>query len=64
MPRESRYVIALTAGERKRVAAIAPKYTSSYRDVMRATITLYAATGLGNEEIAARLDMPHCQQVA
>jgi len=38
--------------------AIARKYTSSYRDVIRAKIVLYAAQGLGNDEIARRLDTP------
>ena len=32
------------------------RYTSSYRDVIRAKIVLMAASGLDNEEIAARLD--------
>lgn len=58
MPRESPFVVKLTAGERERLAAIARKYTSSYRDVIRAKIALYAADGLGNDEIAARLDTP------
>jgi transposase len=38
--------------------AIARKYTSPYRDVIRAKIVLYAAQGLGNDEIAERLDTP------
>lgn len=58
MPRQSPFVVKLTAGERERLEAIARKYTSSYRDVIRAKITLYAADGLGNDEIAARLDTP------
>ncbi len=37
---------------------MARKYTSSYRDVIRARIVLYAAKGLGNHQIAARLDTP------
>ena len=37
---------------------MARKYTSSYRDVIRAKIALYAAAGLDNDEIAARLDTP------
>ena len=36
----------------------ARRYTSSYSDVVRARIVLYAADGLGNDEIAARLDTP------
>jgi transposase len=38
--------------------AMARMYTSPYRDVIRAKIVLYAAQGLGNDEIAQRLDMP------
>ena len=38
--------------------ARARKYTSSYRDVVRAKIVLLAAQGLSNDRIAARLDMP------
>ena len=34
------------------------RYTSSYSDVVRARIVLYAADGVGNDEIAARLDTP------
>ena len=37
---------------------MARKYTSPYRDVIRAKIVLYAATGLQNQDIAARLDLP------
>jgi transposase len=33
-------------------------YTSSYIDVIRAKIVLYAAQGLSNQEIAERLDTP------
>ena len=36
----------------------AHRYTSPYSDVVRARIVLYAAEGLGNDEIAARLDTP------
>ena len=38
--------------------ARARRYTSPYSEVMRAKIVLYAADGLGNDEIAARLDTP------
>jgi transposase len=37
---------------------MARKYTSSYRNVIRARIILYAAQGLENDQIAARLDTP------
>jgi transposase len=36
----------------------ARRYTSPYRDVIRAKIVLYAAQGLANDEIGARLDTP------
>lgn len=58
MPRKSPCIITLSTGERERLEAMARKYTSSYRDVIRAKIALYAAAGLGNDEIAARLDTP------
>jgi transposase-like protein len=34
------------------------RYTSPYRDVVRAKIVLMAAQGLENKEIARRLDLP------
>jgi transposase len=58
MPRTSPYSIALTEDERRFLEAAARRYTSPYRDVVRARIVLYAAEGLGNDEIAARLDTP------
>jgi transposase len=58
MPRHSPYAIALTARERAELEALARRYTSPYRDVVRAKIVLYAAAGLRNDEIGARLDMP------
>ncbi len=58
MPRRSPFLIRLTPGEEARLKAIARKYTSQYRDVLRAKVILYAAQGLRNDEIAARLDTP------
>lgn len=58
MPRKCPYRIELSFAERARLEAMARKYTSPYRDVVRAKIVLYAADGLENEEIAARLDTP------
>lgn len=58
MPRQSPYTITLTARERAELEALAVRYTSPYRDVVRAKIILYAAAGLRNDEIGARLDMP------
>jgi len=58
MPRASPYRIVLTEDERRHLEAAARRYTSPYREVVRARIVLYAAEGLGNDEIAARLDTP------
>src|SRR5258708_9341435 len=58
MPRTSPYRIVLTQDERRHLEAAARRYTSPYREVVRARIVLYAAEGLGNDEIAARLDTP------
>ena len=58
MPRTSPFLIALDEDERERLESIAKKSTSPYRDVIRAKIILYAAAGLPNDEIAARLDTP------
>src|SRR6202023_1484390 len=58
MPKQSPYCIVLTSAERSRLEAQARKYTSPYRDVIRAKIVLLAALGLSNDVIAARLDTP------
>jgi len=58
MPRQSPYEIELSAEERAELERRARRYSSPYRDVVRARIVLMAARGLGNEEIAARLDTP------
>ena len=58
MARESPYVIHLTSAERKFLEDLARRYTSPYRDVLRARIILYAAQGLSNDEIGKRLDTP------
>ncbi|MGH2657958.1 MAG: IS630 family transposase [Actinomycetota bacterium] len=52
MPRRSPYVIELSEEERGALERLAAKYSSPYRDVVRAKIVLYAAQGLSNEEIA------------
>jgi transposase len=54
--RKSPYSIELTTEERTLLERQARCYTLSYREVMRAKIVLLAAKGLGNDEIAARLD--------
>jgi transposase-like protein len=56
MPRKSPFHIVLTESQRKHLESLGRSYTSSYRDVIRARIVLYAAAGIGNKEIAARLD--------
>jgi transposase len=58
MPRKCPWVITLSTEERERLEVLTRKYTSSYRDVIRAKIALYAAAGLDNDEIAAQLDTP------
>lgn len=58
MPRNSPYDIRLKGSERKRLQTMANQYTSPYREVIRAKIVLYAAEGLRNDKIAARLDTP------
>jgi transposase len=58
MPRTSPFPITLAPEDRVRLEAQARRYTSPYRDVIRAKIVLYAASGLTNDEIAQRLDTP------
>ena len=58
MPRHSPFRIQLTREERRALEARARKYTSPYRDVIRAKLVLLAAEGLSNDVIAAHLDTP------
>jgi DNA-directed RNA polymerase specialized sigma24 family protein len=58
MPQRSPFVIVLTPEERRALDHQAARYTSPYWEVVRAKIILLAADGLGNDEIAAKLDMP------
>ncbi len=58
MPRESPYVIELSAEEQAELETRVRKYTSPYWDVIRAKIVLLAAQGLSNDVIAFRLDTP------
>jgi transposase len=48
----------LTSEEQEKLKTQARKYTSPYRDVIRAKIVLLAAQGLSNDIIATRLDTP------
>ena len=56
MPRKSPFKILLSQEERDVLDERSRRYTSSYREVIRAKIVLYAADDLENQEIAARLD--------
>jgi hypothetical protein len=58
MPRKSPFVIDLTKRERAELEVRSKNYTSPYRDVVRTKIALLASQGLGNDRIAARLDLP------
>ena len=58
MPRRSPFHIALDPNERRELEALARRYTSPYRDIIRAKIVLFAAEGLSNDQIAVRLDTP------
>ena len=58
MPRKSPLQIVLTRAERAELESLARRYTAPYCDVVRAKIVLFAAKGLGNEDIAQRLDLP------
>jgi transposase len=58
VPRHSPFRIELTREERRALEARARKYTSPYRDVIRAKLVLLAAEGLSNDVIAVRLDTP------
>jgi len=58
MPRHSPFIVELTLAERDTLESRARRYTSPYRDVIRAKIVLLAAQGLSNEVIGARLDTP------
>lgn len=58
MPRHSPFHIDLTRDERRALETTARRYTSPYRDVIRAKLVLLAADGWSNAVIAARLDTP------
>jgi hypothetical protein len=58
VPRRSPFPIELTTEEDQELRRMARRYSSPYRDVIRAKIILYAAQGARNDEIATRLDTP------
>ncbi len=56
MPRKSPFHIELTPDEAAELNRRATRYTLPYFEVVRAKMILMAANGIGNDEIAARLD--------
>src|SRR3954447_19474083 len=56
VPRTSRHVIELSAEERGELERRAREVSAPWRDVQRARMILYAAEGMADIEIAARLD--------
>ncbi len=60
MPYTSPYRIVLTDDERRRLEAAAGRYTSPYRDVVRARIVLYAER-LGNCQMGAPCWIPRAR---
>ena len=58
MPGKSPFFVVLTPDERAELEARMRRYTSAYCEVIRAKIVLLAAEGLGNDAIAARVDLP------
>ncbi len=58
MPRRSPFIIALCHTEEQILVERSRQYTASYCKVVRAKIILLAASGLENEEISERLDVP------
>lgn len=57
MPRNSPFIIKLSAEEKRVLSERARKYTAPYFNVVRAKMILLAAEGLSNDEIASRLDV-------
>ena len=53
MPKRSPFSFSLTLQERRTLEAITRKYTSAYRDVIRARIALLAAEGMENKQIGS-----------
>lgn len=58
MPRKCPYEVRLSAEERRALERLARRYTSPYREVIRAKMILLAAEGWQNKEIAERLHVP------
>ena len=58
MPRKSPFIIALSFTEEQILFERSRQYTASYCKVVRAKIILLAASGMENEDISERLDVP------
>jgi transposase len=58
MPRSSPFIIALSYTEEQILVERSRQYTASYSRVVRAKIILLAASGMENEQISQRLDVP------
>ena len=57
MSGRSRYAVVLTEEERSELESRAARYTLPHKHVQRAKLVLYAAEGLTNVEIGARLEI-------
>lgn len=57
MPGRSRSAVVLTEEERSELERRAARYTLAHKHVQRAKLVLYAAEGLTNVEIGARLEI-------
>jgi hypothetical protein len=57
MAGRSRYQITLSEREREELVHQAACYSHPHREVQRAKLVLYAAEGMSNVEIGARLEM-------
>ncbi len=57
MAGRSRYTIVLSDAERVELERRAGRYSGPHREVQRAKLVLYAASGVSNVEIGGRLDM-------
>lgn len=58
MPRTSPFTIDLSGAEERVLVERSKQYTAPYYRVVRAKIILFAASGLENEQISRRLDVP------
>jgi len=58
MPRKSPFTIVLSGAEEQVLVERSKQYTAPYCKVVRAKIILFAASGLENEQISRRLDVP------